>query len=66
MDLEQILRLVLLGILHLVLAVMLLQDLATRKNVLGGAEMALGGGNNVYYFTGLTIVPAVSSQDFLR
>ena len=34
-ELEWILRLVLLGIVHWVLAIMMLQDLASRKRVLG-------------------------------
>ncbi len=38
MGLEWILRLVLLGILHWVLAVMLLHDLASRRRVLGGRK----------------------------
>jgi len=38
MELERILALVLFSILHLVLAVMLLQDLAYRKRVLGGRK----------------------------
>lgn len=38
MALESILALVLFGILHLVLAMMLLQDLANRKGVLGGRK----------------------------
>lgn len=36
MTVEQLLALVLLGIVHWVLAIILLQDLATRKRVLGG------------------------------
>jgi hypothetical protein len=36
MDLEWYLALVLFGILHIVLALMLLQDLAGRKKVIGG------------------------------
>ena len=35
-ELEWILRLVLFGIIHWVLAIMMLQDLASRKRVLGG------------------------------
>lgn len=38
MELEQIVALVLFGILHLVLAVMLLQDLANREQVMGGRK----------------------------
>lgn len=38
MDLEWYLSLFLFGILHWVLAVMLLHDLATRKQVLGGRK----------------------------
>lgn len=38
MELEWILRLVLFGILHWVLAIMLLQDLASRQRVLGGRK----------------------------
>ena len=38
MELERILALVLFCILHLVLAVMLLQDLANRERVLGGRK----------------------------
>ena len=38
MELERILALVLFGILHLVLAMMLLRDLADRKRVLGGRK----------------------------
>ena len=38
MELEQIVALVLFGILHLVLAVMLLQDLANRERVMGGRK----------------------------
>lgn len=38
MDLEWYLALFLFGILHWVLAVMLLHDLATRKQVLGGRK----------------------------
>jgi len=38
MELERILALVLFCILHLVLAMMLLQDLADRKQVLGGRK----------------------------
>ncbi len=38
MALEWILTLVLFGILHLVLAVMLLHDLASRERVLGGRK----------------------------
>jgi hypothetical protein len=39
MELEWILALVLFGVLHLVLAMMLLQDLADRKRVLGGRKV---------------------------
>ena len=35
---EWILRLVLLGVVHWVLAIMMLQDLAARKRVLGGRK----------------------------
>lgn len=38
MDLDLILRLVLLGILHWILAIMMLEDLASRKRVLGGRK----------------------------
>ncbi len=38
MELERILALVLISILHWVLAIMLLHDLATRKKVLGGKK----------------------------
>jgi len=38
MDLEWILQLVLFGVLHWVLAVLLLQDLANRERVLGGRK----------------------------
>ncbi len=38
MEPERILALVLFGILHLVLAIMLLQDLMERKRVLGGRK----------------------------
>ena len=38
MGLEQILQLVLFGILHWVLAIMLLQDLVNRERVLGGRK----------------------------
>jgi hypothetical protein len=38
MELERILALVLFSILHLVLAVMLLQDLANRRQVRGGRK----------------------------
>ncbi len=38
MELERILALVLFGTLHLVLAMMLLQDLANRNRVLGGQK----------------------------
>ncbi len=38
MGLEQILALILFCILHLVLAIMLLNDLASRKRVLGGRK----------------------------
>ena len=38
MELEQILSLILFGLLHWVLAVMLLQDLMERKRVLGGRK----------------------------
>ena len=38
MEPEQIIALVLLGILHWVLAIMLLHDLAERKRVLGGRK----------------------------
>ena len=38
MELEWILRLVLFGILHWVLAIMLLHDLASRQRVLGGRK----------------------------
>jgi hypothetical protein len=38
MGLEWILRLVLLGILHWVLAILLLHDLASRQRVLGGRK----------------------------
>jgi len=38
MELERILALVLVGILHWILAIMLLRDLANRKNVLGGRK----------------------------
>ena len=40
MELERILALVLFGILHWVLAIMLLHDLAERKQVLGGRKWA--------------------------
>jgi len=39
MELDWILRLVLLGILHWILAIILLQDLATRKRVRGGRKL---------------------------
>ncbi|MFH1031660.1 MAG: hypothetical protein V1767_03745 [Chloroflexota bacterium] len=39
MDSERILALILFGILHWVLAIMLLQDLATRERVLGGRKL---------------------------
>ena len=38
MEIERILQLALFGILHWVLAIMLLQDLAARKRVLGGRK----------------------------
>ena len=38
MELERILALVLFSILHLVLAIMLLQDLANREQVVGGRK----------------------------
>jgi hypothetical protein len=38
MEVERILALVLFCVLHLVLAMMLLQDLANRKRVLGGRK----------------------------
>ena len=38
LELEWILRLVLFGIVHWVLAIMLLQDLAARERVLGGRK----------------------------
>ena len=38
MELEWLLRLVLFSLLHWVLAIMLLQDLAGRKRVLGGRK----------------------------
>jgi len=38
MELERILALVLFSILHLVLAIMLLQDLANRERVVGGRK----------------------------
>ena len=38
MELERILQLVLFGILHWILAIMLLQDLANRERVLGGRK----------------------------
>ncbi len=38
MELDWILRLVLFGIIHWALAIMMLQDLATRKRVLGGRK----------------------------
>ena len=38
MDLDWILRLVLFGVMHWVLAIMMLQDLMTRKRVLGGRK----------------------------
>ena len=38
MELERILALVLIGILHWILAIMVLRDLANRKNVLGGRK----------------------------
>ncbi len=38
MEIEQIFALIVLSILHLVLAGMLLQDLANRKRVLGGRK----------------------------
>jgi len=38
MELEWILQLVLLGVLHWALAVLLLQDLANRRRVLGGRK----------------------------
>jgi hypothetical protein len=38
MGLEWILRLVLLGVLHWVLAILLLHDLASRQRVLGGRK----------------------------
>ncbi len=40
MELEQIIVLVLFGLLHWVLAIMLLHDLAERKQVLGGRKWA--------------------------
>jgi len=38
MELERVLALLLFGILHWVLAIMLLRDLANRKRVLGGKK----------------------------
>jgi len=38
MEMDRILQLVLFGILHWVLAIMLLQDLSNRKGVLGGRK----------------------------
>ena len=38
MELDWILRLVLFGVMHWVLAIMLLQDLVARKRVLGGRK----------------------------
>lgn len=38
MELEFILRLVLLGITHWLLAIMMLQDIAARRRVLGGRK----------------------------
>ena len=38
MELEWILRLILFGVLHWVLAIMLLHDLASRRRVLGGRK----------------------------
>ena len=38
MELDWILRLVLFGVMHWILAVMMLQDLAYRKRVLGGRK----------------------------
>ncbi len=38
MELERVLRLVLFGISHWVLAIIMLQDLAVRKRVLGGRK----------------------------
>ncbi len=42
MELERILALILMSILHLVLAGMLLDDLAKRKHVLGGRKVPWG------------------------
>jgi len=38
MDIEQIFALIMIGVLHLVLAGMLLNDLSNRKRVLGGRK----------------------------
>jgi hypothetical protein len=38
MDLDWIIRLVLLGIMHWVLAIMMLQDLVTRRRIIGGLK----------------------------
>ncbi len=38
MELERILALVIIGILHWILAIMLLHDLANRRKVLGGRK----------------------------
>jgi len=44
MELERILQLVLFGILHWILAIMLLQDLANRERVLGGRKWPWAAG----------------------
>ena len=66
MTLGWILSLVLFCILHLVLAIMLLQDLADRKRVLGGAKSTMGYSNNFYYFPWLAGVLVLSPSVFLK
>lgn len=42
MDPDWIIRLVLLGIMHWVLAIMMLQDLVTRRRIIGGLKWPWG------------------------
>ena len=65
MDLEWYLALFLFGILHWVLAVMLLHDLATRKQVLGGAKGTVGSSDSVGCLRWFAGLPVLSPPNFL-
>ena len=66
MELEWILQLVLFGALHWVLAVLLLQDLAARRRVLGGKKAPWALGIILLAFLGSLLYMVCHPQVFLE